>query len=64
VARGYRAWMLYELTESMAQAGHAAQARELARQSIFLRPTVAAIKLIAGMRRIAAVAVPHRSEAP
>ena len=42
VARGYRAWMLYELAESARNEGRARAARELALQSLLLRPTLAA----------------------
>lgn len=51
VARGYRAWMLVELAESALAEGRARQARELARQSLLLRPTLAAAKLLAGTPR-------------
>ena len=64
VARGYRAWMLVELAESAVQAGGAKQARELARQSLFLRPTAAAARLVAGFgpRPSAGVRVPRTTE--
>lgn len=64
IARGYRAWMLVELAEGAAQAGQSAKARELSRQSLFLRPTWAAARLLAGFGRRTAVAVERRSEAP
>lgn len=66
VARGYRAWMLVELAENAAQAGNAAQARELARQSLVLRPTSAAVRLIAGFgpRAPAGVSVAQPTESP
>ena len=47
VARGYRSWMLVELAQGALEAGRPDQARELAVQSLFLRPTSAAISLIA-----------------
>jgi len=45
VARGYRAWMLVELAQSAREAGRPDQARELALQSLLLRPTAAALRL-------------------
>lgn len=48
VAKGYRAWMLLELAQSVRQAGHTDQARELAWQSLLIRPTAAAIGLLLG----------------
>jgi glycosyltransferase involved in cell wall biosynthesis len=44
VARGYRAWMLYELAQSARSDGRMRAARELALQSLLLRPTVAACR--------------------
>lgn len=66
VARGYRAWMLVELAQIQAVAGRPAQARELARQSLFLRPTAAAARILAGFgpRPPATLAAPRRTEAP
>ncbi len=46
VAKGYRAWMLLELAQSAQEAGRADQARELAWQSVMLRPTMMAIGLL------------------
>ncbi len=46
VARGYRAWMLFELAQSARGAGDADKARELAWQSIKLRPTSAAARML------------------
>lgn len=51
VARGYRAWMLVELAQSALAEGRSGQARELARQSLLLRPTLAAAKLLVGTPR-------------
>jgi len=45
VARGYRAWMLVELGHNAFEAGHRDRARELAVQSLLLRPTAAAVRL-------------------
>ena len=45
VARGYRAWMLVELAQGALEAGRADQTRELALQSLLLRPTGAAAVL-------------------
>jgi glycosyltransferase involved in cell wall biosynthesis len=45
VARGYRAWMLVELAQGALEAGRPDQARELAVQSLLLRPTAAAAGL-------------------
>ncbi|NIK86722.1 glycosyltransferase involved in cell wall biosynthesis [Rhizomicrobium palustre] len=50
VARGYRAWMLYELAQSARQEGRQAEARELALQSVLLRPTLAALKQLLSLR--------------
>ena len=47
VARGYRSWMLVELAQGALEAGRPGQARELAIQSLFLRPTSAAVTLLA-----------------
>lgn len=47
VARGYRAWMLVELAQGALEAGRRGQARELAVQSLLLRPTAAALGLLA-----------------
>jgi hypothetical protein len=47
VARGYRAWMLVELAQGALDAGQGGRARELALQSILLRPTAAAVGLLA-----------------
>jgi hypothetical protein len=46
VAKGYRAWMLLELAQSAQEAGRPSQARELAWQSVLLRPTMAAMGLL------------------
>jgi len=46
VARGYRAWMLVELAQNASEAGRADQARELAYQSLLLRPTAAGLRLL------------------
>lgn len=46
VARGYRAWMLVELAAAAAKQGRKRQARELARQSLTLRPTKAALQIL------------------
>lgn len=50
VARGYRAWMLYELAESARNEGRLREARELAWQSLLLRPTLAAGRLLLSAR--------------
>ncbi len=67
VARGYRAWMLVELAQGALDAGQNGRARELALQSILLRPTAAAFGLLArstvGGLTNTAVA-PNRTEAP
>jgi hypothetical protein len=46
VARGYRAWMLYELAQSARSEGRPRAARELAVQSLLLRPTLAAVRFL------------------
>ena len=46
VARGYRSWMLVELAQGALEAGRPEQARELAIQSLLLRPTSAAVALV------------------
>lgn len=46
VAKGYRAWMLLELAQSAQETGRTGQARELAWQSVMLRPTMAAMELL------------------
>jgi glycosyltransferase involved in cell wall biosynthesis len=46
VARGYRAWILLELAHSAHQGGTADKARELAWQSVKLRPTAAAARML------------------
>lgn len=46
VARGYRAWMLYELAQSARCNGQPRRARELVAQSLKLRPTVAAWRFL------------------
>jgi glycosyltransferase involved in cell wall biosynthesis len=50
VARGYRAWMLYELAQSARSEGQSRAARELAVQSLLLRPTVAAFRFLLASR--------------
>lgn len=50
VARGYRAWMLYELADSARNDGRRTQARELALQSLLLRPTSAALRFLFAAR--------------
>jgi glycosyltransferase involved in cell wall biosynthesis len=47
VARSNRAWFILELARRMLAEGRCKQARELAVQSILLRPTMAAIRTIA-----------------
>jgi glycosyltransferase involved in cell wall biosynthesis len=49
VARGYRAWMLVELAQGAAEAGRSEQARELAMQSLLVRPTAEALRLFTRM---------------
>ncbi len=65
VARGYRAWMLFELAQSARDAGAVGKARELAWQSIRLRPTTAAAKLVlrGGTTAGKAALVTNRTEA-
>ncbi len=46
VARGYRAWMLLELAQGAFARGQVPHSRELAFQSLTLRPTVAAVRLL------------------
>lgn len=46
VAKGYRAWMLLELAQAAREAGRMDQTRELAWQSVMLRPTIAAVGLL------------------
>lgn len=46
VARGYRAWMLFELAQSARDAQDTARAREFAWQSVKLRPTTAAARML------------------
>ncbi len=48
VARGYRAWMLLELAQGATARGDIAQSRELAVQSLMLRPTMEAARLLLG----------------
>lgn len=46
VAKGYRAWMLLELAQATQEAGRMDQTRELAWQSVMLRPTITAVGLL------------------
>lgn len=48
VARGYRAWMLLELAQGAFGRGEIAHSRELTLQSLMLRPTIEAIRLLLG----------------
>jgi glycosyltransferase involved in cell wall biosynthesis len=52
VARGYRAWMLYELAQSARSEGRMRSARELAWQSLLLRPTLAAGRFLLAARPV------------
>jgi glycosyltransferase involved in cell wall biosynthesis len=67
VARGYRAWMLVEMAQSALDAARSGQARELAWQSLLLRPTGAAMALLAksaaGISAAAAAQPANRTEA-
>jgi Glycosyltransferases involved in cell wall biogenesis len=64
VARGYRAWMLYELAQSARSDGRARAARELAVQSLLLRPTIAAIRFLLAGHPAEPLSQLSRPEAP